>query len=120
MKTILLLLVASTALLSLPSCKSPAQSQFDLSPERLANIGNFAITAASIGGVINDTQAKAIRKGGKLVLDAHEGKPTDLAVLSDAIVDYAEQKGSITPEQADALRKAGTVDLAAASRRNVG
>ena len=106
MKTILLTLLAACAVLS--SCSTTQQ----IDAAQLASYANTALTVAEIGGVVNAKQAATARDGGKLLLD-FEGTPDDkkLAVLSNVVVDYAEAEGKLTPEQAQAIRAAGTVPL---------
>ena len=104
------ILLAVVCALLMTSCSSTG-SKADQAAE-LAHWANVAITAAEIGGVINPTQAALVRKGGVLVLDQiGSGKQPDLQVISASVIDYAESAGKLTPEQAEALRKAGTVPL---------
>lgn len=78
----------------------------------LAVVGKVVVAAAQVGGAISKAEADAIRDGGALILNL-DGKPQDqvIAAISERAVQYAEDSGEITHEQAEELRKAGEVPL---------
>jgi hypothetical protein len=110
MKHILSLLAALAVAFSMTSCTS--SQKLDLDDAQLASYANIALTAAELGGVVNSKQAAVARAGGKLLLDFKAAPDNEkLVLLSNVAVDYAVSEGKLTPEQAQALRDAGTVPL---------
>lgn len=89
----------------LPSCQS-ADSRAQLS--RLADT---VLAAGVLTGKINPQQAELIREGGKLVLDAIDGKEPQIAALSEVALKAAVESKAITPAEAELLTSAGTVPL---------
>jgi len=107
-----LLLCACAASLSLTSCGDATEKQRE-KLTTLAGYANTALTLAQIGGVINEKQAALARQAGALILEtsATTGTEAKVAVISEAVLAYVEKEKKMTPEQIDALRKAGTVNL---------
>lgn len=108
MKSILLSMILAVAVLggmSLTSCVNDKQS--------LAASANRALIVAEAFGAVKPVEAAAIRKGGKLLLDLDtaDTKEAKIAVLSDAVVDFAEERGALSPAEVDALRTAKVVEL---------
>lgn len=109
MKHILLILTASCLLL--PSCLTKSQPQVDrFDPQKIAALGNIALTVANKRGVVSDKDAAMARAAGVLILEA-EASETPLAAISEAAVAIAVREGSLTPEEAGLLREVGTVLL---------
>jgi hypothetical protein len=79
----------------------------------LAASASRALIVAEAFGAVKPAEAAAIRKGGKLLLDLDTAGTQDakLAVLSDAVVDFAEERGAISDTEADAMRQANVVEL---------
>lgn len=110
MKTILLLV--SAACLLLPSCATKGQPRIDrLDPQKLAKLGNIALTVAEATGGVNAKQAALVRTAGALLLN--DGSESRLAAISEAAIVTAVKEGSLTQEEADLLREVGTVALKA-------
>lgn len=83
------------------------------SNEQLTESANRALVVAEAFGAVKPAEAAAIRKGGKLLLDLDtaDTKEAKIAVLSDAVVDFAQERGALSDTEADALRQAKVVDL---------
>lgn len=83
------------------------------SKDQLAESANRALLVAEAFGKVKPAEAAAIRKGGKLLLDLDTADTQDakLAILSDAVVDYAQETGAISDAEADAMRQAKIVEL---------
>ena len=83
------------------------------SKDQLTESANRALIVAEAFGAVKPTEAAALRKGGKLLLDLDtaDTKDAKIAVLSDAVVDFAEERGALSPAEVDALRTAKVVDL---------
>jgi len=94
-------------MLSAVGCATKDQRQ------QLAATANRALVVAEAFGAVKPVEAAAIRKGGKLLidLDAAGTKEAKIAVLSDAVVDFAQERGAISDVEADQLRAAKVVDL---------
>ena len=109
-----LVIFACAALISLgsTSCGDSTEKQRE-KLTTLAGYANTALTLAQIGGVINEKQAALARQAGALILEtsATTGTEAKVAVISEAVLAYVEKEKKMTPEQIDALRKAGTVNL---------
>lgn len=108
MKSILISMILAVAILggmSLTSCVNDKAS--------LAASANRALVVAESFGAVKPQEAAAIRKGGKLLIDLDTAGTQDakLAVLSDAVVDFAQERGALSDTEADALRQAKVVDL---------
>jgi hypothetical protein len=83
------------------------------SNEQLTESANRALIVAEAFGAVEPAEAAAIRKGGKLLLDLDtaDTKEGKIAVLSDAVVDFAAERGALSPAEVDALRTAKVVEL---------
>lgn len=83
------------------------------SNEQLTESANRALVVAEAFGAVKPQEAAAIRKGGKLLidLDTADTKEAKIAVLSDAVVDFAQERGAISDTEADAMRQAKVVEL---------
>lgn len=111
MKTILILV--SAACLLLPSCVTKGQPTVDrLDPQKIAKLGNLALTIANKRGAVSDKDAALARQAGVLILTA-QASENPLAAISEAAVAIAVKEGSLTQEEADLLREVGTVALKA-------
>jgi len=108
----ILLLCACAVSLSLTSCGDSTEKQRE-QLTKLAGYANTALTLAQVGGVINEKQAALARQAGALILEtsATTGTEAKVAVISEAVLAYVEKEKKMSPEQIDALRKAGTVNL---------
>lgn len=86
------------------------------SNEQLTESANRALVVAEAFGAVKPAEAAAIRRGGKLLLDLDTAGTQDakLAVLSDAVVDFAQESGALSPAEVDALRTAKVVELSPA------
>lgn len=94
-------------MLSAVGCASKDQRQ------QLAATANRALVVAEAFGAVKPVEAAAIRKGGKLLIDLDTAgtQEAKIAVLSDAVVDFAQERGAISDAEADQLRAAKVVDL---------
>ena len=104
MKTTLLF-IAVMSLLLIPACVNRR-----LDAEKLAQLGDTALTIATQRGAISARDATLARQAGVLILTAQaSGNP--LSVISETAVAVAVEEGEITPEEAGLLRDVGTVLL---------
>lgn len=99
------------ALFSLTSCST---MQSILRP-RLPALAEAALRVALRFQKITPSQATFILDHGRLILQAEESGTTEarLLALSTTVVNYAESIGKLSPQDAEALREAGSIALAA-------